>query len=76
MATLTVQIVSALGTSTKTLTFSAGDASRIMNAYQGQVLPNGTQDQLAAFICGQIQKQLNQFVIANETTPVVPPVMS
>lgn len=76
MATLTVQIVSGLGTSTKTLTFSAADATRVLNAYQTQVQPNGTQDQLAAFLASQIEKQINQFVIANETNVVAPPVMT
>jgi len=76
MATLTVQIVSGLGTSTKTLTFSAADATRIMNAFQGQQLSGGTQDQMAAYFAGQAQRIINQWVATNETTVPQSPVMT
>ena len=76
MATLTVQIVSTLGTSNKTLTFSVTDAQRILTAFQNQVTHGGTQDQLAVYLAQQAQRLLAQLVTVNEAIPPVPPVMT
>lgn len=83
MATLNIQIVSALGTNTTTLTFSGPDASRIFTAWKNRAgprdaagIPNGTQAQLVSYLADQMQGMLNHFITTNEQQAVVSPSMT
>jgi hypothetical protein len=75
MATLTITINSALGNTTKTLTFSSPDAQRIMDAFQNHV-PNGTQQQLTDEISRIAKDYLGGIVIRKEVVYPTAPVMT
>lgn len=78
MATLTMTVVSGLGTNSTTLTFSAPDATRILTAFQNRVNVNGTQSDLVAWIASKAQEDIGRLVVNNETvvTAPAPPVMT
>jgi len=77
MATLTVQVVSALGTSTKTLTFSSADATRIFTAWKAWTKqPSGTQDQMVTDFAAFLQTELGRLVLRNEQVTPIAPVMT
>lgn len=78
MATLTLTVVSALGTNATTLTFSSGDASRILTAFQNRVTANGTQADLVTWLASKVQEDIGRMVVNSETvvTAPAPPVMS
>jgi hypothetical protein len=78
MATLTLTIVSGLGTDNAVLTFSAGDATRIFNAYKNIVNPNGVQSDLVAWMASKAKEDIVRLVMQSETTVATPtpPVMT
>lgn len=76
MATLTLTIVSGAGTSTLSKTFSAGDATRIIQAFQKNVKPSGTQDDLTAWLCTLLQGNIKNLVKAAERVEPTDPVFS
>ena len=75
MATLTITIDPGTGPVSKTMTFSAADATRIMNAYKAQQ-PGATVTQLAGFLATRIKRDILQLVIGFETTVPTPPVIT
>lgn len=83
MATLSIQIVSALGTNNTTLTFSGPDATRIFTAWKNRAGPkdsngvaNGTQAQFVTYLAAQVQNIVNNFITVNEQTAVISPPMT
>jgi hypothetical protein len=68
MATLTVSL-NAGSTTSKVLTFSAADATRIMNAFQG------TQQQLTDVLAQSLKDQIRATVVRRESVTPVPPDM-
>lgn len=72
MATLTLTIVSALGTDSSVLTFTSGDATRIFNAFKNKVNPNGTQADLVAWIADKTREDIVRIVMQSETTVTTP----
>ncbi len=74
MATLTITVVSGLGTSTASKTFSAADAQRILTAWQNITKnPSGTQDQFTAQVATYVANLLVQWTAQNETTTPAAP---
>jgi hypothetical protein len=83
MATLSLQIVSGLGTNTATLTFSAPDAQRIFTAWQNKAGPKdtngnpiGTQAQFVNFLSQHAEDLFSHWVTMNEQVVIVPPGIS
>lgn len=78
MATLTLTITSGLGTDASTLTFSAGEATRIFNAFKNRINANGTQADLVAWVASKTKEDVIRIVMESETTisTPVPPVLT
>lgn len=82
MATLTVTVVSALGTSTKTLTFSATDAQRIFDAWQAwappnlDIVPPATQGQMVNYLAAMAKGQFTVWINQKERVDPTPPVFT
>jgi hypothetical protein len=80
MATLTIQIVSALGTTSKTLTFSGTDSQRIMAAYQAHKNqlggPPATQQDMTNDLAQMNREFLRGLVLRKETVYPTAPEMT
>lgn len=75
MATLSVSITTG-ATVTSSKTFSSADATRILTAYQNLIQPGGQPADMAAWMLGQLQKQINSLVVQNESVTPTPPTMT
>lgn len=72
MATLTLTVVSGLGTDNSVLTFSAPEATRIFNAFKALVNPAGTQADLVTWIGTKAKEDIIRLVMQSETTVSTP----
>lgn len=71
MATMTLSITSGAGTTSKTVTFSGADATRIMQAFQVEV-PAATQQDLTDNLTYYLKRRILEMVVRKETvTPTI-----
>ena len=74
MATLTLTITSGAGTDSKVLNFSAGDATRIINAFRNNMhQPAGTQADFLDWLAPMVTSNLKALVRSAETTTPADP---
>lgn len=73
MATISLQIVSGAGTTTVSKTFSASDATRIIDAFKKLVNATGTQQDLTNNLGAQVLNYLSRIVQQAETVIPAPP---